>query len=240
MGSDSAETRAAIRRAAREVINERGYEAATFQAIALRAGFSRPTMHYYFHTKEEIYENLQQEAYSIVSDCIAAAQREDGLLKQLTTFVVAARRADLSDGSLMRFIVTSRFEQHRCPSLRGSATPVSEAVAEFYARIVEEAIATGELPADADAPAVVNMLYAMFWGVGFFAGFVHSADDLADIAKQLNRMFRKGLLNSSGRVQRPAVGPSVVDASVALVADPLRYGQASDSSRHFRAIAFGA
>jgi AcrR family transcriptional regulator len=36
----------AFPRAAREVINERGYEAANFQAIASRAGLSRPTMHY--------------------------------------------------------------------------------------------------------------------------------------------------------------------------------------------------
>jgi len=34
VGADSAETRARILRAAREVINERGYEAANFQAIA--------------------------------------------------------------------------------------------------------------------------------------------------------------------------------------------------------------
>ena len=240
VGSDSAETRAAILRAAREVINERGYEAATFQAIALRAGFSRPTMHYYFQTKEEIYENLQQEAYSIVADCIASARREDGLLRQLTAFVAAARRADAPDGSLMRFIVASRFEQHRCPSLRGSATPASEAVAEFYAWAVGEAIATGELPADADAPAVVNMLYAMFWGMGFFAGFVHSPADLADIAKQLNRMFRKGLLNSPGAAASSAVGSSVVSPSLAVVADPPRDGQAPDSPRHLGAVAFGA
>jgi AcrR family transcriptional regulator len=49
-------------RAAREVINERGYEAATFQAIAQRAGFSRPTMHYYFHTKEQVLDGLRCDA----------------------------------------------------------------------------------------------------------------------------------------------------------------------------------
>jgi AcrR family transcriptional regulator len=229
VGSDSAETRAAILRAALHVINERGYEAATFQAIALRAGFSRPTMHYYFHTKEEIYEMLQQEAYSVVADCIDAALRESCLLKQFTAFVAAAQRSDMSDGSMMRFIVTSRFEQHRCPSLRGSSTPVSDAVAGFYARIVDEAIARGELPGDADAKAVVDMLYAMFWGMGFFAGFVHQPDDLRNIAKQLDRMFRKGLLNGSGEV---TVRP------VALVDD--RPAPGRPPVRPLRAIAFGA
>jgi AcrR family transcriptional regulator len=60
IGADSTETRARILRAAREVINERGYEAANFQAIASRAGLSRPTMHYYFHTREEIYDSWRR------------------------------------------------------------------------------------------------------------------------------------------------------------------------------------
>lgn len=217
------------------MINECGYEAATFQAIALRAGFSRPTMHYYFHTKEEIFEILQQEAYLIVTECIAAALREDGLRKQLSAFVVAARSADRSDGSLMRFIVTSRFEQHRCPSLRGTASPVSGAVADFYSRIVDQAIATGELPADADAAAVVNMLSAMFWGMGFLAGFVHAADGLADIAKQLDRMFRKGLLVSADSAPVPTVAPP----PVAMVDDRAAYATSADPAAWLGAVAFG-
>ena len=98
VGSDSAETRARILRAAREVINERGYEAANFQAIASRAGLSRPTMHYYFRTREEMYDCLIAEAYSIVSDCIAQAKREDTLLKQLATFVAATHRSGFGTG----------------------------------------------------------------------------------------------------------------------------------------------
>ena len=120
MGADSAETRARILRAAREVINERGYEAANFQAIASRAGLSRPTMHYYFHTREEIYDRLVAEAYSIVADCIARAKREDTLLDQLSAFVTAAYRSGLVDSSMMRFTMMARLEFHRSPSLRES------------------------------------------------------------------------------------------------------------------------
>jgi AcrR family transcriptional regulator len=182
-------------RAARAVINERGYEAATFQAIAQRAGFSRPTMHYYFHTKEQIYDSLQQEAYSIVSDCIAQARREETLLKQLARFVSAAQRMDVSDGSMMRFIIASRWELHRNPGLRGASSPAAEAVGSFYGWMVDDAIRRGELPPDVDAKAVANMLFAMFWGIGFFAGFVHEPSDVKAIAKQLQRMFVGGLLS---------------------------------------------
>ncbi|MGV0792274.1 TetR/AcrR family transcriptional regulator [Mycolicibacterium sp. XJ1819] len=205
MGSDSAETRANILRAAREVINERGYEAATFQAIAQRAGFSRPTMHYYFHTKEQVYDSLQKEAYAFVSDCIAQARREKTLLTQLGTFVAVARRMDLSDRSMMRFILASRLELHRNPGMRGANTPAAEAVLGFYGWMIDDAVARGELPEDVDASAVVNMLFAVFWGVGFFAGFVHPQETVVSIAKQLHQILTRGLLDSPPREQASPV-----------------------------------
>ncbi|ODQ91954.1 TetR/AcrR family transcriptional regulator [Mycolicibacterium flavescens] len=227
MGSDSTETRATILQAARAVIVERGYEAATFQAIAQRAGFSRPTMHYYFHTKEEIYDSLQREAYSVVSDCIAAAKRQDTLLTQLATFIAAARRLDQSDGAIMRFLVMSRLEQHRHPKLRGSTTAATEAVAAFYAWMVDDAIRRGEIAADVDADAVANMLFAMFWGMGLFSGFVREAADLSSIAKQLNLLLRRGLL-------QPA---PVVDLTV--MAGP-GYRETPEPAAAVEAVAFGA
>jgi hypothetical protein len=59
-------------------------------------------MHYYFYTREEIYDCLVAEAYSIVADCIAQAKREDTLLKQLSAFVMAAYRSGFADQSMMR------------------------------------------------------------------------------------------------------------------------------------------
>jgi AcrR family transcriptional regulator len=195
VGADSVETRARILRAARDVINERGYEAANFQAIASRAGLSRPTMHYYFHTREQIYDCLIAEAYAIVADCIAQAKREETLLNQLSAFVTAAYRSGFTDRSMMRFTVTARLESHRSPSLRENPGPVVSAVHAFYTSMVEDAIARGEIPADTDAAAVVNMLLAMFLGMGFYAGFVADRNDMAMIAKQLHCLMAHGLLS---------------------------------------------
>ena len=195
MGADSAETRARILRAAREVITERGYEAANFQAIASRAGLSRPTMHYYFHTREDIHECLVAEAYSIVADCIAQAKREDTLLKQLSTFVVATHRSGFADRSMLQFVIAARLEFHRSPSLRGSPGPVVSAIQDFYASMVEDAIARGEIPDDTDPEAVVNMLLALFLGMGFYAGFIVDSNNMAVIAKQLHHLMTHGLLD---------------------------------------------
>jgi AcrR family transcriptional regulator len=216
VGADSAETRARILRAAREVIIERGYEAANFQAIASRAGLSRPTMHYYFHTREEIYDCLIAEAYSIVADCIAQAKREDTLLNQLSEFVAAAYRSGFADRSMMRFTITARLESHRSPSLRENPGPVVSAVHAFYVSIVDEAMARGEIPPGTDAEAVVNMLLAMFLGMGFYAGFIADEKDMSVIAKQLHQMMAHGLLDSQRTGPSLRVAPPV---SVALPVD---------------------
>ncbi|KUI02132.1 transcriptional regulator [Mycobacterium sp. IS-3022] len=179
------------------MINERGYEAATFQAIATRAGISRPTMHYYFATKEEIYDRLHREAYSVVSVAIAAAKLEGTLMEQLAAFTAAARELDCPYGSTLQFLITSRLEQHRHPGLRRSGAPVAEAVTGFFTWMVGDAIRRNELREDVDGPAVANMLSAMFWGVGLFDGFLRGSDGASGIAKQLNSLLSRGLLEQS-------------------------------------------
>ena len=209
VGADSAETRARILRAARDVINERGYEAANFQAIASRAGLSRPTMHYYFHTREEIYDCLVAEAYSVVADCIAQAKCEDTLLNQLSAFVAAAYRSGFTDRAMMRFTVTARLESHRSPSLRQNSGPVIAAVHAFYTSVVDDAIVRGEIPADTDAAAVVSMLLAMFLGMGFYAGFIVDQNDMSMIAKQLHSLLAHGLLDQRQTGRALTIAPPV-------------------------------
>jgi AcrR family transcriptional regulator len=212
VGSDSAETRARILRAAREVISERGLEAANFQVIASRAGLSRPTMHYYFHTREQIYDCLVAEAYSVVAECIAQAKREEGLLSQLSAFVAAANRSGIADASMMRFIITARLEFHRSPSLRDSPGPVVDAVHAFYASMVDDAIARGEIPDDADAVAVVNMLLAMFLGMGFYAAYIVDQNGMSVIAKQLHQLMVHGLLDRCQNASPLPITPPVAAA----------------------------
>jgi len=209
VGADSAETRSRILRAARDVIDERGYEAANVQAIASRAGLSRPTMHYYFHTREDIHECLVAEAYSIVADCIAQAKREDTLLKQLSTFVSATHGSGFANRSMLQFVITARLEFHRSPSLRGSPAPVVSAIQEFYGSMVEDAIARAEIPDDTDPAAVVNMLLAMFLGMGFYAGFIVDSNNMPVIAKQLHQLMTHGLLDLPKASAPPTITPPV-------------------------------
>jgi AcrR family transcriptional regulator len=189
-------------RAAREVIVERGYPATTLQAIAKHAGLSRPTLHYYFATRYELYEAVVGEARAVVADCVAQALRHDRLLKRLSAYFAALYEADDRDRSIVAFLVTARLESRRNPELRTDSVVVLRA---FLTRLIEDAIAGGELPADTDNAAIVEMLHAIVWGIGFYAGFVDRTADMRAITKQLDYLLAHGLLEARpGRVQEAA------------------------------------
>ncbi len=160
-------------------------------------------MHYYFHTREEIYDCLMREANSVVADCIAEANREDTLLKQLSAFIAAAHRADPKDRSMARFIVASHLECERHPQLRHCGSPVVTAMRGFYESTVNSAVERRELPADTDVATVVDLLVAMVWGIGFYAGFLDIGNNMTEIAKQLQRLLGHGLLDDAASSRSP-------------------------------------
>lgn len=194
-GSDSAETRNRILRAARQVISERGYHAATFQAIAAAADLSRPTLHYYFDSREQIYAMLVDEAGDLMAECIDAARRKNTLIEQLTTLVSGMLEVDRLDRSRLAFLVSARLESTRNPVLQLGA---STALLSYLESLLADAQARGELAPDTLVAPIADMLHAMLWGVGLHAGFIDTQAGLGSITKQLARLISHGLLDDGG------------------------------------------
>ena len=190
VNSDSAETRSRILRASRQVINERGYQAATFQAIAVAADLSRPTLHYYFTSREEIYLTLIADARAAVADFVASARRRATLLEQFSALVEAIHDTDRLDRSQVAFLVSARLESVRNPELRALG---GFALQDLLTKLVTEAKARGELAEDVAVGPVAEMLGAMLWGVSFYAGFVEDAANLTSITAQLHALLAHGL-----------------------------------------------
>lgn len=196
VNSDSVETRNRILRASRQVVNERGYQAATFQAIAVAAGLSRPTLHYYFASREEIYQSLVVEAGAVVAELVDRARRPPTLVGQFAALVEAVREADSRDRSQIAFIVSARLESARNPELRPYA---STGLRDCLVTLVSAARARGELSDGVEVATVVDVLYAMLLGVVFYAGFVDDADSVFPITSQLVHLVSHGL-GSDGRI----------------------------------------
>ena len=58
---------------------------------------------------------------------------------------------------------------------------------------VTDAIARGELTTDTDVESLVEMLVAVMWGMGFYAGFVGDHDELKSVVQQLELLMANKL-----------------------------------------------
>lgn len=191
VGADSAETRRQIVRAGRIVLIERGYSGMTFQAIAERTGLSRPTLHYYFATREQVYEAIVTEIGDIVRESAAQALRHERLLGRLSAFVADMRRVDARDTSIVPFLISARLEPQRNPELQ----PFSESpVRAFLVRLVDDAVRRGELDEGTDVDGVADLIHVVLYGMAFYAGFTDGPASLGVIADQLFGMFAHGLV----------------------------------------------
>jgi len=190
----AAETRERILHAAREVFSELGYDAATFQAIAIRADLTRPAINHYFRNKRDLFrEVVDQTNRFVVAAGAELAQKATTLVDRLEAFIGAAFLADSKDRSAAAFLVTAVLESQRHPELRQSQNDSLESSRLFVTWAVDEAIKSGELAADTDVRSTVEMLVAVLWGMGFYAGFVGSPDDLARIIGQLRLLLEQRL-----------------------------------------------
>lgn len=190
VGADSARTRKQIVRAGREVLNERGYPAMTFQAISKRTELSRPTLHYYFATREDLYEAIVEEARSVIAYCAGEAMASPTLLGRLSAFVDAVSQVDGRDPSMMPFLISARLEFHRNAELRSvGASPIRA----FLGRLVGDAVRNGELAPDTEDEAVTDLLQVILYGMAFHAAFTGTGD-LRPITRQLVSLFAHGLV----------------------------------------------
>lgn len=163
----------------------------TFQAIAKRTGLSRPTLHYYFATREDLYEAIVDEARSVVSFCVGEALQSTSLLGRLTKFVDAVRQADSRDSTMIPFLISARLEWHRNPELQSVG---DSPIREFLRRLANDAIRRGELSADTEIQAVTDLLQVVLYGMAFHSSFTDTRCELGSIAQQLIALFANGLV----------------------------------------------
>ena len=82
-------------------------------AQVTRAGVSRPTLHYYFATREDLYDKLLSDVCERIRGCATTALAEGSLLSQLATFTVELGRLGEAEPALMKLVMTARIDHHR-------------------------------------------------------------------------------------------------------------------------------
>lgn len=180
--------------AARLVFSERGYEGATFQAIAARAGLTRPAINHYFSSKRALYREVLDEANkSVIGTGIREAEREGTLAAQLTAFIAEAVRANSDNPAGSAFLISGVLESQRHPELVGTENDSIRMVRDFLLRIINDAIERGEIVADFEAPELVEAMLVLICGVGLYAGYIQSPEDLLAITGVMGKLLEGAL-----------------------------------------------
>jgi len=186
----AAETRERIVGAAREVFSELGYDAATFQAIAIRADLTRPAINHYFASKRLLYQEVVEQTNGrLIESAVQHSQRENTLAGRVRAFIRAAVEAHGEDRAVAAFLVTSVLESQRHPDLNPEDNESLNFTRGFVTSAIRDAIEAGEIRSDVDVDAAAEMLMAVMWGLGFYAGFVGDKERLITITDQFLQLL---------------------------------------------------
>lgn len=87
MGRDS-DTEATILRAAEEVFFDKGYSGATTTEIAKKAGVNHAMLHYYFRTKENLFQIIFKRNVELLVQSFFSVQDRDGDFREIISVAV--------------------------------------------------------------------------------------------------------------------------------------------------------
>jgi TetR/AcrR family transcriptional regulator, repressor for uid operon len=183
-----------IIRAAREIFSERGYDGATFEAIAVRADLTRPAINHYFSSKRLLYFDVVDKTNEVlVTTGIDRAQGEVTLIGRLHEFMAVAMQANSDNPSVSAFLVTTVVESQRHPELNRTENDAVRISREFLTWAVNDAVKRGELACGTDVDSLSETLLAVLCGVGFYAGYLRSTQEMDAIIDTL-RLLLTGAL----------------------------------------------
>ena len=179
-----------IVRSAREVFSQRGYHSASLQEVADRAGVTRALVSLYFPGKRGLYRATIKAAYlDVLLPAVGRAVEEKTLWRQLSVFLDVAGSAGASDQSAAAFLFTSVVECQSRPELRDSEYDPLSNIRQFLAWAVSGAVERGELRPDTEVGPLVDLLFAMLWGVGLYAGFIGTQRQAEAVTSAIRQLW---------------------------------------------------
>ena len=102
-----------ILKAAEEVFMANGYEATKTTQIAERAGVTHAMLHYYFHTKENIFRKIYEDKINMLKDPIVAlVENKEMELPQRIDTIIETHFEFLKDNPTLPYFVISEMNNN--------------------------------------------------------------------------------------------------------------------------------
>jgi AcrR family transcriptional regulator len=163
---NSDETRRLIVQAARQRFARDGYRATTNKLIAADVGITPTAIYHYVDSKAALYAAVYCDTIDrVYTEFEHAAAGEAHLLARFSGVLRRANEMQLEDPSIAGFIVAVAQETQRHPDLLALMGPQRGRHQRFFAGLVAEAAAAGELHPDVDQTGLADLLGAVLSGL---------------------------------------------------------------------------
>ena len=194
-----ARNEARILDAAQEVFAARGFRGATVDAIAAKAGMSKPNLHYYFKRKSDLYVAVLRRTLDIWLEPFATLDPEGEPEAELRRYI--ARKLEMSRLYPDASRVFANEMLQGAPQLRGYLGGELRELVDRKAEVIRRWIERGAL-AEIDPYHLVFLIWAATQHYADFDPQVRAVlgkrklteQDFADIEESLCRIIFRGLL----------------------------------------------
>ena len=201
--TSSAETRERILRVARQRFAVSGYDSTSNKDIADAADITTGAIYHYFGSKRDLYVAVFEEVEEVIFGRFRAAiEGVEGAVAKLDAVLRESVEINRDDSTVAAFYVSVPVDGQRSLELADVVRKQLRVSRAFFAGIVEEGVATGELPDDVSPDVVVNVLLALTSGLARFSTFVGDPEIHAQTTDLVLRMVHGGLFSAPTRSRR--------------------------------------
>ncbi len=162
-----ADRMATIIEAALSEFLEKGFETATMESIALRAGLSKGGLYHHFRSKDEILLYANQKMNEPVAEMMARAGREASAVRALRGYIRAYLRHWQGRPQELVFYSLSMTRVLADTKLWRMYEEYTEGMLAFFQGILDRGVASGELAAHDSRGRAVALLGALD-GIAFY------------------------------------------------------------------------
>lgn len=168
---DAQKTRQAILEAALDVFAEKGFAKATFDEIALRAGFTKGAIYWYFRNKADLVAALiveyVQRKQNEIAENLSIGNKLDDLLKDFSVWAEMSQK-DLRYAKFNRFVLCQmEWSETVIDRVDKSLKEIKDFHLEKIKKILVESRKNGELKDEIDIDKIQHIIMACYMGIMF-------------------------------------------------------------------------
>jgi len=200
--TDSDVTRQRIIEAAQRHFGEKGYERATNGDIARELDLTSGSIYHHFGSKAQLYvaacEDARATTVAFLEEAVAG---RSSLISRLTAILESAVDLNRQQPSFSRFLTSAPGEARQHPELGMAVAAYMTELAGFVGRLIDEAMAAGEIAEHANPASVVCLIQAMMLGLAQFAAAAPEGA-LPDVMAQCERLISGTLFTAAQPIVR--------------------------------------